>query len=82
MAHLLLAFAVLGALGLALIIYLLFFLSDLLGDDLFDKGKGRILECVIFDEPFDLLINIVPVIDIAQTDALCLAFFANVDFDD
>lgn len=76
--HLVLALAVLAALGMRLLVDLFPALSDLLANEFLDEGESGVLERVRLDESFDLVLDIVHIIDIAEPDLVGLALPADV----
>lgn len=76
--HLVLTLAVLAALGMRLLIDLLPSLPYLLANEFLDERERGLLECMCFDEGFDLILDIVHIIDIAESDLAGLSLFADV----
>jgi hypothetical protein len=77
-SHLVLALAMLAAFGMRLLVYLLPSLAYLFANQLLDECKGSVLECMFLDECFDLVLDIVHIIDIAQPYLTGLPLFADV----
>lgn len=76
--HLVLALAMLAAFGMRLLVYLFPSLAYLFANQLFDECKGSVLECMLLDECFDLVLDIVHIIDIVQPYLTGLPLFADV----
>lgn len=79
--HLVLTLAMLTALGMRLSVNLFPVLTYLFANEFFDEGEGGVLEGMLFDECFDLVLDVVHIIDIAEPYLTGLALFADVYLD-
>lgn len=80
--HLILTLAMLAAFRMRLLVYLFSSLAYLFANQFLDECKCSVLECMLLDECFDLVLDIVHIIDIAEPYLTGLALFADVYLDD